>query len=157
MFFHVVATAANNVIGNKGKLPWKVPADLEWFRQLTFGHPVIMGRKTFESIGRKALEGRANYIVSHYGFTLKEALTEVQDEARVFIIGGETIFEQTMDIVHGIFMTKFDAEFAGDKFYPKIPENILLKAEKTSIVANELGTPKVLKMKIQYYEREWKE
>lgn len=155
MFFHVVAAANNNVIGKAGKLPWKIQADLEWFRQLTWGHAVIMGRKTFEGLGRTPLEGRKNYIVSHYGMTLREALTETQDEEKVFIIGGQTLYEQTLDIVKGIWMTRIEADFDGDTFYPDVPKDMKMKVEKTSTATNNAGQPEMVRISMRYYEREF--
>ena len=127
--YHVVAMAKNRVIGKDNKLPWHFSADLKHFKQLTTGSTVIMGRKTFESIG-KPLPNRENIILSRSGFKapegvkvfkeLKDALKNIQSE-KVFIIGGAEIFEQTMAQIDGIYLTQIDSEYSGDVFYPEIP------------------------------------
>ena len=99
----IVARSRNHVIGRDNQMPWKISADLQFFKRVTMGHPVIMGRKTWESIGRP-LPGRRNIIVSRnsaYEATggelvgsLDEALNSLSDFPRVFVIGGEQLFTQ---------------------------------------------------------------
>jgi dihydrofolate reductase len=131
MLYHIVAMAKNRVIGKDNKLPWHFPADLKHFKQRTLGSTVIMGRKTYESIG-KPLPGRDNFVLSkkpplsgagpRYFSSLEEALKQVKTKD-AFIIGGAEIFRQTMDKVDGIYLTRIDAEFEGDTFYPEIPDS----------------------------------
>ena len=124
----IAAMAANGVIGRGGELPWRLPDDLKRFRQLTLGHPVIMGRKTYDSIG-KPLPGRVNIVVSaqlreppHPDVTLAcsldEALALAAPAARVFVIGGATIYESALQLSAKLHLTELDEAVAGDTFFP---------------------------------------
>jgi len=123
----IVAVDSKNGIGKDNKLPWHIPEDLKRFRQLTMGNPIIMGRKTHESIGR-VLEGRTNYVVSHKKFglstTIKLASFHEKDEPEpnIFIIGGASIYKQVLDmgIVDTIYMTKVIGDFKCDTFFPEL-------------------------------------
>ncbi len=129
--YHIVAVAENNVIGKDNRLPWHLPADLKLFKKRTMGSTIIMGRKTFESIG-KPLPGRENFVISR---TLKAAGENLQTFNSVgeavkaaktpeaYIIGGADIFKQTMDLVDGIYLTRIHQEYEGDAFYPEIPKD----------------------------------
>lgn len=129
--YHVVAMARNRVIGKDNRLPWHFCADLKHFKQLTMGSTILMGRKTFESIG-KPLPGRENFVLSrsrknaevnpHLKFfgSLEEALSNVQT-SKAFIAGGAEIFVQTFDKIDGIYLTSIDQDYEGDTFYPEIP------------------------------------
>lgn len=128
--YHVVAVSQNNVIGKNNKLPWHFSADLKRFKALTLGHTVIMGRKTFESIG-KALPGRENFVLSHtprqspgvqFFTSIEPALAAVKTE-KAFIIGGEEVFKQTIGRIDGIYMTRIQASYEGDAFYPALPSS----------------------------------
>lgn len=123
----IVAAAKNGVIGKKGGLPWYLPAELAYFKQKTMGHPIIMGRKTHESIGR-TLPGRQNIVVTRdkdyraaegaaVVHSLNEALVQANDNGEVFIIGGEEIYQQALDKADKIYLTKVDADIDGDKFF----------------------------------------
>lgn len=121
----IAAMAKKQVIGQKGKLPWHFPEDLRHFRRLTLGHTVIMGRKTFESIG-KPLPKRENIVISSQiwekeGLTIvrsvEEALAVAQSKT-VFIIGGEMIFKATLPLADYIYLTQIDHHFAGDTYFP---------------------------------------
>ena len=139
MLYHVVAMAKNRVIGKENKLPWHFSSDLKHFRQLTTGQTVIMGRKTFESIG-KPLPNRENFVVSRSrgvgapGLTffnaLEKALVAVKTE-RAFIIGGADIFRQTIEGVNGIYLTLIEEDFEGDAFYPEIPKYFIEQSSHT--------------------------
>ena len=133
--YHVVAAANNRVIGKDNKLPWHFPADLKFFKQLTTGSTVIMGRKTFESIGRP-LPNRENFVVSRGKFQDKDSVRYFQsmenaEEAvkteKAFIIGGGQIFNQTFDQIDGIYLTRIHADYEGDAFYPEIPATFFEK------------------------------
>jgi dihydrofolate reductase len=133
MISHIVACSDNNVIGADGELPWQLPGDLKRFYQITSNRIVIMGRKTYESIG-KPLPNRVNIVISrqtHYNaagclnaMSLEDALkaAEFTDE-EVFIIGGGEIYKQSMDIIDTIYMTKVYGNVEGDAFYPDIPND----------------------------------
>jgi dihydrofolate reductase len=134
----IVAMADNRVIGGNNKLLWRLPADLKRFKALTMGHPVIMGRKTYESIG-KPLTGRENVIVTRHvefnvsGITvvnsLNEALQKFKDRD-VFIIGGAEIYTQSLPLADRIYLTRIYHSFDGDAFFPVIDEKEW-KTEKT--------------------------
>lgn len=126
----VVATGRNNEIGFQNRLLWHLPNDLKHFKEITAGHPVIMGRKTFESIG-KPLPNRTNIVVSRRkdwfqeGIlivgTIKEAVKFAKKISEdIYIIGGGNIYEQTIDIADRIELTVVDADFEADVFFPKI-------------------------------------
>lgn len=127
----IVAAAHNNVIGNENRLIWHLPADLKHFKNLTMGHTMIMGRKTFESIGMP-LKGRKTIIVTsqedynapgcEVANSLDEALKMVKDEKEVFVAGGAQIYQQIIDNHHvrRIFMTRIFASFEGDTYFPAI-------------------------------------
>ena len=129
MIYHVVAVSKNNVIGKDGKLPWHFPADLKFFRRLTTGHAVIMGRKTFDGLG-KALPDRQNIVVSRQAHSEVAGVEFVTSVAaairraksdRVFIIGGASIYGETMDSIDGVYLTRIDRAYEGDAFYPGLP------------------------------------
>ena len=119
----IVAASRNGVIGAKNKLPWRLPADLQRFKQLTMGHPILMGRKTFESIG-KPLPGRTNIVITRQkGFTccgttaaysLEEALQICENEKESFVIGGAEIFAQALPLADRIYLTRIEKDFEGD-------------------------------------------
>ena len=127
--YHVVAMAKNRVIGKDNRLPWHFSSDLKHFKKLTAGSTVIMGRKTFESIG-KPLPERENFVISRtlsrqenhlrYFPSIDAAIAAVTTD-KAFIIGGANIYEQTLDKVQGIYLTKIDAAYEGDVYYPEIP------------------------------------
>ena len=123
----------NRVIGKNNKLPWNIPEDLKRFKELTTGHPIIMGRKTFESIG-KPLPNRTNIVITRdTGYqapgcivvnTLDAAISQAQqiDTERICIIGGGEIFRQAMPIVDTLYLTRITGEFEGDVFFPEYEE-----------------------------------
>ncbi len=132
----IVAMAKNRVIGVGNRLPWSLPEDLKHFRATTLGHTVIMGRKTFESIGR-ALPGRKNSVISrgmpvenlpegiHLFRSLSEALKEAEShqETEAFIIGGAQLYREAIPRVQRIYLTRIDQEFPGDAFMPEWDES----------------------------------
>lgn len=130
--FHVVAMGKNRVIGDDNKIPWDIPEDRKYFKKLTTGHIVIMGRKTYLSIG-KPLPNRSNIILSRrsnfpdtYTFpNVEDALKYCQSklpDKNIYIIGGGEIYQQTLPLVSRIYLTLIDKNFAGDVLYPEIPE-----------------------------------
>lgn len=128
----LVAMAKNRVIGKNNALPWHLSADLKHFKALTMGHPVIMGRKTFESIGRP-LPGRTNIIMTHQksyqvsgaitvnsiGDALKVCQEGVDGNSEVFLIGGAALYRETLGLCHRIYVTEIQQDFDGDTFFPK--------------------------------------
>lgn len=128
----IVATDENGVIGKEGQIPWYLPVDLKFFKKKTLGHPIIMGRKSFISIGR-ALPGRTNIIVSRNPYfiasgclvvdSLKSAVklaSMQQGHEEVFIIGGGEIYQQSMSVWNRLYWTKVHTETEGDTFFPMI-------------------------------------
>lgn len=124
----IVAHDKNHVIGYENGMPWHLPGDLQYFKEMTMGKPIIMGRKTFESIGRP-LPGRRNIVITrneNYAAegietvaSLNAALQLVQDVPEIMIIGGAQIFEQAMSIAEKLYITLIDHEFNGDTYFPR--------------------------------------
>ncbi len=127
----IVAAAENNVIGKDNDMPWRLSADLKRFKKLTMGHHIIMGRKTFESIG-KPLPGRTSVIITRnkdyrqddciVAHSLEEAFKMVEDE-EVFIIGGGEIYNMAFDIADKLYLTRVHATLEGDTCIPEINNN----------------------------------
>ncbi len=128
----IAAASENNVIGNHGAIPWKLPADLKYFRNMTEGHPVLMGRKTYQSIGRP-LPKRRNIVISRHDFpgkpmefdvahSVEEAIEMCKDDpsGEIFIIGGGEIYKQAMDLADRIYLTRVHAEVEGDAEFPVV-------------------------------------
>jgi len=125
----IVAMTENRVIGKDNQLPWKIPADMRYFKQTTVGHPVIMGRKTFESLN-KPLVDRKNIVLSQQqdwqaaGCTvvhsIQDALTAAQDTQEVFIIGGATIYKAFLPLVDCIYLTEIHTILEGDSYFPEL-------------------------------------
>jgi dihydrofolate reductase len=128
----IVAMSANHAIGKDNQLLWHIPEDLKRFKEITNGHHVIMGRKTFESIGR-VLPGRQNIILTNdpnyvpadgaivaKSIDVAFDIAEKNGETEAFIIGGGEIYFQTIDIVDTIYLTKLLDNFDGDSFFPPI-------------------------------------
>ena len=122
----IAALAADRVIGMEGVMPWNLPADLAWFKRNTLNKPVIMGRLTFESIGRP-LPGRLNIVVSRQpgateGVTwvtsLDEAIKAAGDVPEIMVIGGGRIYEQMLKRADRLYLTHIDAEVEGDTQFP---------------------------------------
>lgn len=121
--------ASNRAIGLNGQMPWHLSADLKRFKQITLGSPILMGRKTFEAIGRP-LPGRENLIISRnadyqqFGcqvFTdIESALDYAENSAELFVIGGATLYEALLPAADYLYLTQIDKPFAGDTFFPQI-------------------------------------
>ena len=137
----IVARSRNHVIGRDNQMPWKISADLQFFKRVTMGHPVIMGRKTWESIGRP-LPGRRNIVVSRnadYNATggelarsLDEALNSLSEFARVFVIGGEQLFTQAFPKADRLYITEIDMDVDdGDTFFTVPNESDWKEVERT--------------------------
>lgn len=131
----IVAMAENRVIGINNKLPWYLPNDLKYFKQVTMGKPIIMGRKTFESIG-KPLQGRANIVITRnkdwlvegvkvahsleQAYALAEAIGEIDGQSELMIIGGDQIYQSSLSEVDRIYLTKVHANVEGDAWFPEV-------------------------------------
>ncbi len=135
----IAAVGNNRVVGIKNKLPWNLPADMEHFRQLTIGKPVIMGQKTFESVG-KPLPGRTNIIltldesfnppdclITH---SIEEALVAAKDFPEVMICGGVSIYRQFLTIADRMYLTLIKGDFEADAFFPEFDWNEWQETER---------------------------
>ncbi len=128
----IAALSKNHVIGKDNQLPWTLPNDLQHFKSLTLHKPIVMGRKTFESIGRP-LPKRRNIIITRQKdfqvqggevfHSMDSALTALQDEAEIMIIGGATLYQQTLAKADILYLTIVDTEIAGDAFFPEWNSN----------------------------------
>lgn len=126
----IVAYASNRVIGRDNTLPWKLPGDLAHFKRSTLGRPIIMGRKTWDSLGRP-LPGRRNVVISRQaGYladgaevvgSLDAALAICADAGQAFIIGGEQIFKLALPLARQVLATEVHAEVPGDAYFPELP------------------------------------
>jgi dihydrofolate reductase len=123
----LVAHDPNLVIGNKGGLPWHYPEDLKYFKRITMGYPMIMGRKVFESLNEKPLPGRENVVLSRNinyehvpTFTSFDAAVEyLHKEEIIFVIGGGEIYQQFMHRMDKLFVTEIHQEYEGDTYFPE--------------------------------------
>jgi len=123
----VAAVAANGIIGADGKLPWHLPEDLKHFKRLTMGHPVIMGRRTWESLGRP-LPGRENIVVTRtpgyeapgaaVASSLDAAIALCAGESVAFVIGGTQLFEAALPLARGLVLTEIQRDYEGDTSFP---------------------------------------
>jgi len=129
-FSIIAAIASNNIIGKNNKLPWYIKEDLEHFYKTTYGKPVIMGRKTYESMG-KPIENSKNYVLSHNPslklqnckiiHSTADALS--LDDTEIMVIGGESVYSQFLPFVNKMYLTLIDHEFDGDAYFPKWKES----------------------------------
>lgn len=128
----VVAVAENNVIGKDNQLIWHLPADLRFFKNLTMGHPILMGRKTYESIG-KPLPGRTTVIITRQqdfeapGCIVVNSIDDAIEEAQtinqdVYVIGGAEIYRQALPKTDTIYLTRMHHTFDGDTYFPELNE-----------------------------------
>lgn len=124
----IVAMARNRVIGIDNKMPWHIPGELKYFKNLTMGHHIIMGRKTFESIGRP-LPGRTTIIVTHdpayaqegclIAHSLEEAVKLSEGDDQAFFVGGSSLYEQALPLVERLYITEINADYKGDAHFPE--------------------------------------
>jgi dihydrofolate reductase len=125
----IVARSRNGVIGKQNRIPWRLPEELAHFKRTTMGHPIVMGRKTWESLGR-ALPGRRNVVVSRNPQhaadgaevvdSLASALARCADAAEVFVIGGAALYAEALPLADRLIVTEIDAEFDGDVYFPPL-------------------------------------
>ena len=143
----IVAASQNGIIGANDKLPWHLPADLQRFKQITMGHPILMGRKTFETIG-KPLPGRTNIVISRQeglqccGTTvihsLEEALLLCENEKEAFVIGGAEIFKQALPFADRIYLTRINRDFEGDTTLFEIDPKVWKETSREDFPADPL-------------------
>jgi dihydrofolate reductase len=154
----IVAVASNGVIGGDNKLLWHLPADLKYFKQLTTNNTIIMGRKTYDSIGRP-LPNRTNIVISRnknitingcYTVTsLENAIKKAQElfvsneanqEQQIFVIGGAQIYKLALETADKIYLTEIKANFEGDTFFEKIDESLWIEIARESHTADKKNT-----------------
>ncbi|MDJ0711905.1 MAG: type 3 dihydrofolate reductase [Woeseiaceae bacterium] len=155
----IVAASANHVIGAQGDLPWRLSDDLKRFKAITMGKPIVMGRKTWESIGRP-LPGRQNIVITRQsGFvaegcdavgSVAEALAAAGDAAEIMVIGGSQIYELFLPEAHRIYLTRVHAEVKGDAFFPELNEAQWRLVEEEHRKADERNEHA---FSFQHYER----
>jgi len=155
----IVAVAENGVIGREGTLPWHISADLKRFKQLTMGHAIIMGRRTWESLGRP-LPGRRSIVVSRNpNFTatgaevapsLDAALQLASANSEAFVIGGASLYEAALPKADRLYMTRVLASVEGDTFFPAFDANQWRKVEASPEILDAMSG---LRYRFEYYER----
>ncbi|KEQ12585.1 dihydrofolate reductase [Endozoicomonas montiporae] len=148
----IAAVAENNAIGINNKMPWYLPGDLRYFKAVTMGKPIIMGRKTFDSL-RKPLPGRTNIVITrdsewqHDGVKVVHSLTEalalaedialINGNDEVMVIGGAQIYEQALDKADRLYLTKVYQSFEGDAFFPEIVESDWLETARQDMQSED--------------------
>jgi dihydrofolate reductase len=153
----LAAVASNGVIGVDGRLPWRLPEDLQHFKRLTLGHPIIMGRKTWESLG-KALPGRENIVVTRtpgyeapgaaVASSLEAGLALCSGEPVAFIIGGQGLFAESLPFASGLVLTEIHRDYEGDTYFPPFDRSQWRQAQREPHMAAD-GT----KFDFVLYER----
>lgn len=144
----IAAVTKNHVIGKDGGMPWHIPEDLKYFRDRTSGQTVIMGRKTWDSIGI-ALAKRRNIVVTsdrslvlvgaETAASLEEALALCEEET-VFCIGGASLYEAALPLADVLYLTEIDAEVDGDTFFPKIATRDWIQSARTPLIRDSWPT-----------------
>lgn len=147
----IVAASENNAIGKHNQMLWNLPEDMRFFKNTTWGFPLIMGRKTFEALGKKPLPGRFNIVISRQpGYragnaevkeasSLQEAieLAKKTDAKEAFIGGGGQIYKESVLLCDTIYMTRVFAQLEGDAFFPVIPEDLFHLTHSIKVPADE--------------------
>jgi dihydrofolate reductase len=144
----VVAVSENGVIGRDGALPWRLSSDLKLFRKLTMGKPMIMGRRTFQSIG-KALDGRDNIVVTRdptfdaadvstcesvtEALTLARILATTRGADEIMVIGGVAVFDATLPVADRIYLTRVHASVEGDRYFPPLDDAVWQEVAKEAL------------------------
>lgn len=159
MISFIWAMDENGVMGKDNGLPWRLPEDLKFFKETTMGHPIVMGRKTYESIG-KPLPGRENIVITRdkeyeaAGCTIvhsyEELLERAKQEKELFITGGAEVFKQMLPYADKLYVTVIHHSFAGDTFFPDS-----IEWEEWTLISEKQG-PKNEKNPYEYYFRMYK-
>ena len=137
----IAAVAQNGVIGQDNTLPWRLKADMRFFRATTMGHPIIMGRHTWNSLG-KPLPGRRNIVLSYQaGLALtgaevfsdfSQALSACESAEKIFVIGGAQLYKHALPLADQLLITEVHANVPGDAFFPPIPRTLFREVSRTS-------------------------
>jgi len=155
----IVAMSKNRTIGVNNTLPWRCPADLKHFKSLTMGHHMIMGRKTFDSIG-KALPGRTTIVVSRDSSlklpgcivvnSLPEAMSACDHDSEIFVVGGAEIYSQTLALADTLYITEIQKVLLGDTTFPDFEKS---EWQEVSRVAHQQERPEPLEYHFVVYRR----
>jgi dihydrofolate reductase len=142
----LVAMAKNRVIGINNTLPWHLPADLKHFKALTMGHHILMGRKTYESIG-KPLPGRTSVVITRnvdysaegvtIAHTLESGIAMCSDDPEIFIIGGAELYRQAIHLANRIYLTEIELEITGDAHFTELDKNAWQESSRISHAPDE--------------------
>jgi len=157
----IVAITKNNIIGRDNGMPWHLPADLKYFRERTTGHHIVMGRKTFESIGGgRPLPNRVSIIITKQkdykaegcliAHSLEEAIEIAKDENELFIIGGKQIYEQSLALANKMYITRIHTSIDGDTSFPQYDEN---QWEMTSYTEREADEKNVYPLSFLVFDK----
>jgi len=152
----IAAVSENGAIGLDGAMPWHISADLQYFKRVTMGAPVIMGRKTYQSIGA-ALPGRANIVITRNqefspadadvvhdipaALRKARAIAEIDGGEEVFVIGGAEIYAQALAAADRIYLTEIAGEFPGDAFFPELPADEWREVSREPHLPERPGSP----------------
>lgn len=142
----VVAMSENRAIGKDNQLLWHLPADLKHFKQITMAKPILMGRKTYQSIGRP-LPGRTNVVITHdenfkaegcvVVHSIQAALDAVHDQDEICVIGGAKLYQQMLPLVDRIYLTLVHQHFSGDAFFPELNPAEWKEVERVECAADD--------------------
>ena len=155
----IVAIAQNGTIGDKNSLLWHIKEDMRFFRTTTSGHPVIMGRKTFESLGSKPLPKRTNIVITradrefdgaHTAHSLQEAIRMAGDDPEIFIMGGAQIYREALNVADRMYITHVERDYEGDTSFPEIDYS---QWRLVDVVRHERGEEYELPFEFRTYDR----
>ena len=155
----IAAMAQNRTIGINNTLPWRIPEDFKHFKTLTMGHHMIMGRKTFDSIG-KPLPGRTTVVVTHnrdllipgciVAHSLQEAIAVCVEDDEIFVVGGAELYAQAMPLTNTLYITEIQQDVKGDTHFPKFGKNTWVEVARERCNQTE---PQVLEYHFVTYQR----
>ena len=155
----IVAIAQNGTIGDKNSLLWHIKEDMRFFRTTTSGHPVIMGRKTFESLGSKPLPKRTNIVITRadrefegvlIAHSLEEAIRMAGEDEEIFVMGGAQIYREALSVVDRMYITVVERDYEGDTSFPEIDFS---QWELVNVVRHERGEEYESPFEFRTYDR----
>ena len=155
----IVAIAQNGTIGDKNSLLWHIKEDMRFFRTTTSGHPVIMGRKTFESLGSKPLPKRTNIVITRAdrefegaltAHSLEEAIRMAGEDEEIFVMGGAQIYAEALSVVDRMYITHVECDYEGDTSFPEIDYS---KWKLVDVVRHERGEEYEYPFEFRTYDR----
>lgn len=155
----IVAIAQNGTIGDKNSLLWHIKEDMRFFRTTTSGHPVIMGRKTFESLGSKPLPKRTNIVITRAdrefegaltAHSLEEAIRMAGEDEEIFVMGGAQIYREALSVVDRMYITVVERDYEGDTSFPEIDYS---QWKLVDVVRHERGEEYEFPFEFRTYDR----